>query len=96
MIGKLAGEFFPRMFGPSGTQPLDAEAVRAGFAALARELGGTPEAIADGFIRIAVENMANAIKRISVARGYDARAMCSIVSAARAGSMPVWWPTRSA
>ena len=47
--------------------------MREAFAALAREVGGgrTPEEIADGFIRIAVENMANAIKKISVQRGYD-------------------------
>ena len=77
MVGKLMPEFFPRIFGPRQDQPLDAGAVRAGFAALAREVnagaggGREPEAIADGFIRIAVENMANAIKKISVARGYD-------------------------
>jgi 5-oxoprolinase (ATP-hydrolysing) len=73
MVGKLRGEFFPRLFGPKADEALDEEAVHEGFVALARELGGTPEAVADGFIRIAVENMANAIKRISVARGYDCR-----------------------
>src|SRR5207253_7671465 len=52
---------------------LDAEAVRAGFAKLAQEVGGgrSAEEVADGFIKIAVENMANAIKKISVQRGYD-------------------------
>ncbi|HUO92946.1 MAG TPA: hydantoinase B/oxoprolinase family protein [Rhizomicrobium sp.] len=73
MVGKLRGEFFPRLFGPTADQALDEDAVRAAFAILARELGDTPEAVADGFIRIAVENMANAIKRISVAKGYDCR-----------------------
>src|SRR6202789_3535273 len=73
MVGKLRGEFFPRLFGPNADEALDEQAVRAGFNALARELGDAPEAIADGFIRIAVENMANAIKRISVAKGYDCR-----------------------
>ncbi len=73
MVGKLRGEFFPHLFGASASEPLDEDAVRAGFAALAHKIGDTPEAIADGFIRIAVENMANAIKRISVARGYDCR-----------------------
>jgi 5-oxoprolinase (ATP-hydrolysing) len=73
MVGKLRGEFFPRLFGPDADEALDEEAVREGFARLARELSGTAEAIADGFIRIAVENMANAIKRISVAKGYDCR-----------------------
>ncbi|HET7850106.1 MAG TPA: hydantoinase B/oxoprolinase family protein [Pseudolabrys sp.] len=71
--GKLMPEFFPKIFGPERNQPLDADATRAAFASLAREVGGgrTPEQIADGFIKIAVENMANAIKKISVQRGYD-------------------------
>src|SRR5205807_9657105 len=52
--------------------PLDADMVRTRFVHLAQEVGGrTPEEIADGFIKIAVENMANAIKKISVQRGYD-------------------------
>ncbi len=72
MLGKLIPDFFPKIFGPQQDQPLDAEAVRAAFATLAKEVGGkTPEEIADGFIKIAVENMANAIKKISVQRGYD-------------------------
>jgi 5-oxoprolinase (ATP-hydrolysing) len=73
MAGKLLPDFFPRIFGPAQDQPLDAEAVREAFAALAREVGDgrTPEQVADGFVRIAVENMANAIKKISVQRGYD-------------------------
>jgi 5-oxoprolinase (ATP-hydrolysing) len=73
MTGKLLPDFFPKIFGPRQDQPLDGEAVRIAFAALAAEVGGghKPEEIADGFIRIAVENMANAIKKISVQRGYD-------------------------
>jgi 5-oxoprolinase (ATP-hydrolysing) len=73
MAGKLIPDFFPKIFGPRQDQPLDDGAVRAGFAALAKEVGGSkkPEEIADGFIKIAVENMANAIKKISVQRGYD-------------------------
>jgi 5-oxoprolinase (ATP-hydrolysing) len=73
MLGKIDPQFFPAIFGPQGDQPLDAQAVRAGFAELAREVGDgrTGEDIADGAIRIAVENMANAIKKISVERGYD-------------------------
>ncbi|NWG25624.1 MAG: hydantoinase B/oxoprolinase family protein, partial [Pseudorhodoplanes sp.] len=73
MVGKLIPDYFPKIFGPQQDQPLDAEAVREKFAALAREVGGgrKPEEVADGFIRIAVENMANAIKKISVQRGYD-------------------------
>ena len=73
MAGKLQPETFPRIFGPDGTEPLDREAVAAGFRGLAGEVGDgrSPEAIADGFIRIAVESMASAIKKISVQRGYD-------------------------
>nr|WP_321454960.1 hydantoinase B/oxoprolinase family protein [uncultured Cohaesibacter sp.] len=73
MTGKLATDFFPKIFGPNQDQPLDADVVREKFKALAQEIGGdrTPEDIADGFIKIAVENMANAIKKISVQRGYD-------------------------
>jgi 5-oxoprolinase (ATP-hydrolysing) len=73
MTGKLIPDFFPRIFGPGHDQPLDREAVRKGFKALARKAGDgkTPEEVAEGCIRIAVENMANAIKTISVQRGYD-------------------------
>jgi 5-oxoprolinase (ATP-hydrolysing) len=73
MVGKLMPDFFPRIFGPGQDQPLDAAAVHAAFDALAAQVGDgrAPEEAADGFIRIAVENMANAIKKISVQRGYD-------------------------
>ncbi|MER8630049.1 hydantoinase B/oxoprolinase family protein [Mesorhizobium opportunistum] len=73
MLGKLQPDFFPAIFGPDQDQPLDVEAVRAKFSALAAEIGDgrSPEAVAEGFITIAVENMANAIKKISVQRGYD-------------------------
>ncbi|MDQ4060136.1 MAG: 5-oxoprolinase, partial [Pseudomonadota bacterium] len=73
MVGKLDPEFFPKIFGPGGDQPIDAASVRDAFARLAGEVGDgrAPEEVADGFLRIAVENMANAIKKISVQRGYD-------------------------
>jgi 5-oxoprolinase (ATP-hydrolysing) len=73
MVGKLIPDFFPKIFGPRQEEPLDADSVREGFAALAERIGDgrTGEQVADGFIRIAVENMANAIKKISVQRGYD-------------------------
>jgi 5-oxoprolinase (ATP-hydrolysing) len=73
MVGKLIPDFFPKIFGPQQNLPLDGDAVRDAFAALAREIGDgrSPEVVADGFIKIAVENMANAIKKISVQRGYD-------------------------
>ncbi len=73
MVGKLLPEFFPKIFGPQQNLPLDGETVRGRFVALAQKIGNgrTPEHVADGFIHIAVENMANAIKKISVQRGYD-------------------------
>ena len=71
MTGKLLPEFFPCIFGPGQNQPLDVDAVRSAFSAMAAETGQSPEEIADGFIQIAVANMAGAIKKISVARGYD-------------------------
>src|SRR5271167_286604 len=73
MVGKLLPDFFPKIFGPAQNEPLDAGAVGEAFAVLAKNVGdkSTPEQIADGFIKIAVENMANAIKKISVQRGYD-------------------------
>jgi 5-oxoprolinase (ATP-hydrolysing) len=73
MTGKLIPDLFPKVFGPQGDQPLDEEIVRERFAALARDIGDgrEPEAVADGFLAIAVAKMAEAIKTISVARGYD-------------------------
>jgi 5-oxoprolinase (ATP-hydrolysing) len=73
MVGKLISDFFPKIFGPQQNEPLDADAVRHAFASLAKDIGNgrTAEQVADGFIKIAVENMANAIKKISVQRGYD-------------------------
>ena len=78
MLGKLQPAHFPPVFGPNGDQPLDADIVREKFAAMGKEIAAetgeaerTPEDLAEGFLRIAVENMANAIKKISVQRGYD-------------------------
>ncbi len=77
MIGKLQPETFPPVFGPDGDQSLDAEIVRETFTALAEDVAAAtgqrldPRAIAEGFLAIAVDNMANAIKGVSVARGYD-------------------------
>ncbi|NLH81186.1 MAG: 5-oxoprolinase [Phyllobacteriaceae bacterium] len=73
MVGKLSPEFFPAIFGPEQNQPLDVETVRAKFSDLAERIGDgrSPEDVADGFIRIAVANMVEAIKKISVQRGYD-------------------------
>ncbi|MEM1316811.1 MAG: hydantoinase/oxoprolinase family protein, partial [Pseudomonadota bacterium] len=73
MVGKLKAENFPAIFGADQDQPLDVDIVRKKFSALAAEIGDgrTAEEVADGFLRIAVDNMANAIKTISVQRGYD-------------------------
>ncbi len=73
MTGKLIPDLFPKVFGPRSDEPLDDKIVRERFAALARDIGDgrEPEAVADGFLAIAVAKMAEAIKTISVARGYD-------------------------
>ena len=72
MVGKLQPEFFPKVFG-NGDLPLDAEVVRRKFAQLVEEIGDnrTSEQVATGFLAIAVEKMASAIKKISLQRGYD-------------------------
>jgi len=77
LLGKLRPEFFPAVFGPGADQPLDAEVVRLKFEALAAEVEAatgratTPEALAEGFIAIAVQAMGQAIKTISIQRGHD-------------------------
>lgn len=92
MLGKVQPRYFPKVFGPQGTEALDADVVRQRFAELAQQVNAgtgsaaqaagaanappgqaalSPEACAEGFIQIAVQQMANAIKKISVARGYD-------------------------
>ncbi|WP_376692070.1 hydantoinase B/oxoprolinase family protein [Wenzhouxiangella sp. EGI_FJ10409] len=77
MLGKLQPDFFPRTFGPGADEALDAAIVRERFDALCseiREATGdtrTPVEVAEGFLRIAVANMANAIKKVSVQRGHD-------------------------
>jgi 5-oxoprolinase (ATP-hydrolysing) len=79
MVGKLRPEFFPAIFGPNADRPLDTEATREKFAALAAEVGKGPEELADGFLKIAVQNMANAIKKISVQQGHDVTEYCLTV-----------------
>ena len=77
LLGKIQPAHFPAVFGPHGDQPLDRDIVVDKFERLAQEVSQTtgrsttPEQLASGFLQIAVQNMANAIKRISVARGYD-------------------------
>ena len=77
MLGKIRVDCFPAIFGPDGDLPLDLETVQSKFSKLAKRVSATQgkpvgaEEVAEGFLRIAVENMANAIKKISVQRGYD-------------------------
>ena len=77
LLGKIQSQYFPAVFGLRGNLPLDSEIVQQKFTQLAQQIQAqtghfyTPESIASGFIEIAVENMANAIKKISVQRGYD-------------------------
>ncbi|NDD24792.1 MAG: 5-oxoprolinase, partial [Betaproteobacteria bacterium] len=71
LVGKVQPDFFPAVFGPEGNQRLDKQAVAERFGVLSQQMNRPAEAIADGFLRIAVQQMANAIKKISVARGYD-------------------------
>lgn len=77
MLGKIQAEFFPHIFGPNADAPLDAAIVRQKFAQLAADVTAasgrdyTPAQVAEGFLQIAVENMANAIKKISVEKGHD-------------------------
>ena len=81
MLGKIQPAHFPQLFGADGAGALDADTVRAQFAALAAEINAatgragalpaTPERVAEGYLEIAVGNMANAIKQISVQRGHD-------------------------
>ncbi len=73
MVGKIQPQYFPQVFGPAGDQPIDRPTVHQRFHTLATTIGDdrTPEQVAEGFLTIAIDNMANAIKKISVQRGYD-------------------------
>ncbi|MFJ6558254.1 hydantoinase B/oxoprolinase family protein [Streptomyces sp. NPDC091412] len=77
MLGRIQPAHFPEVFGPGGDQPLDEVLVRERFTGLAREIrersgdDRTPEQVAEGYLQIAVANIANAVKRISVQKGHD-------------------------
>ncbi|PZO48913.1 MAG: 5-oxoprolinase [Phormidesmis priestleyi] len=77
MVGKIQPQFFPQAFGSAGNQPLDKGGVQVKFSQLAAEIGAAtegqrrPEQVAEGFLMVAIDNMANAIKKISVQKGYD-------------------------
>ena len=77
-LGKIQPAHFPAIFGPSGDRPLDAAIVREAFLALAARIArdtGTPlqdpREVAEGFLKVAVANMANAIKEVSIRKGHD-------------------------
>ena len=76
-VGKIQPAYFPAIFGPDADQMLDTEAVQARFTELAAEIGRStgqnpaPREVAEGFLRIAVSNMASAIKQVSTAKGHD-------------------------
>jgi 5-oxoprolinase (ATP-hydrolysing) len=71
MVGKIQPRYFPRVFGPRADEALSYEAAQVLFNEMASRTGRSAEVVAEGFINIAVQQMANAIKKISVARGYD-------------------------
>ncbi|GLX00001.1 hydantoinase B/oxoprolinase family protein [Microtetraspora sp. NBRC 16547] len=77
MLGRIQPACFPRVFGPEGNLPLDADVVRRRFAELAEDIrrrtadDRSPEQVAEGYLRVAVANIANAVKRISVQKGHD-------------------------
>jgi len=77
MLGKIVPDYFPHVFGANGDLPIDAAVVHKSFTSLAAEIADatgdnrTPQQVAHGFLEIAVHNMANAIRKISVQRGYD-------------------------
>ncbi len=86
MLGKIQPAYFPKVFGPNGDEALDVTAVESRFSQLTNEIkdGRTAEQVAEGFVQIAVGNMANAIKHISVQRGHDITryTLCSFGGAA--------------
>src|SRR4051812_47729398 len=72
-LGRIDPGHFPHVFGPKGDQPLDSDASRVRLQEVADQLGGAKslEDIAEGFLDIAIDNMAAAIRKISIARGHD-------------------------
>src|SRR5262245_29220392 len=73
MLGKIQPKHFPQVFGPRGNEPLDSQVVKEEFSKITAKIsdGRSPEEVAEGFVQIAIGNMANAIKHISVQRGHD-------------------------
>jgi 5-oxoprolinase (ATP-hydrolysing) len=85
LLGRIPAEHFPSVFGPDANEPLDVDIVREKFDKLTHDVSGiTPEKAAEGFIAVAVESMANAIRKITIERGEDVRdfVLCSFGGAA--------------
>ena len=97
MLGKLRPEYFPKIFGTEGNQTLDLDIVEKKFATLAESIGTetgdgrTPHGVAEGFLKIAIDNMANAIKKISVQRGYNVTKYTLCCFGGAGGNMHVLW-----
>jgi 5-oxoprolinase (ATP-hydrolysing) len=100
LLGRIQPEFFPAVFGPGADQRLDAQTVTRQFTELAAVVSAgtgramSAEDVAAGSLRIAIHGMANAVKRISVARGYDVTRYTLQCFGGAGGSMPVWWRMR--
>jgi 5-oxoprolinase (ATP-hydrolysing) len=91
VLGRLDPRFFPQVFGPAGDAPLDLEAARARLTELARAMGApTPEAAAEGFVAVTVEQTAQAIRRISTERGFDPRGHALVAFGGAAGQIACW------
>ena len=98
MLGKLQPDFFPNVFGPNQDEPLNADVVREKFEALARDIHDATgdhrsRSVTDGCLKIAVENMANAIKKISVQRSYDITGYALNCFGGAGGQHATWWLT---
>ncbi|TAL36504.1 MAG: 5-oxoprolinase [Phenylobacterium sp.] len=87
VLGRLDPRFFPPVFGPRGDAPLDPAASRARLEALAQEMDLTVEAAAEGFVAVAVEQMAQAVRRISTERGFDPRDHALVAFGGAAGQV---------
>ncbi|WP_367273249.1 hydantoinase B/oxoprolinase family protein [Phenylobacterium sp.] len=87
VLGRLDPRFFPSVFGPAGDAALDPAASRARLAALAQAMGASVEAAAEGFVAVAVEQMAQAVRRISTERGFDPREHALVAFGGAAGQV---------
>ncbi|MFM1959760.1 MAG: hypothetical protein RL588_1277 [Pseudomonadota bacterium] len=88
VLGRLDPSRFPSVFGPAGNAPLDAAAARAALAGLAAQMGlPSPEAAAEGFLAVAVEQTAQAVRRISTERGFDPRDHALVAFGGAAGQV---------